>query len=174
MQQIIQSERLRLRPTSIQDASFLLDLFNEPDFLNYVGDRKVRTLADAEAYILSAPAFAPQFNGVGYSVVELRRTREQVGICGLLKRDALDAVDVGYAVLRRHRGKGYASEALDAVLNYAREELGTHPLFAFTAPENAGSRRLLEKAGLTFQSMRLVPGYNSEVCLYSDVGQQND
>ena len=110
------TERLRLRRMHTGDAAFMLELLNQPSFIRHIGDRGARDLDGARFYITDRVLAAYAKHGFGMEVVELRSTGEPVGICGLVKRDSLDDVDIGYALLERHWGKGYAREAAQAVL----------------------------------------------------------
>lgn len=162
----LETERLVLRPVRPEDAAFMLQLLNAPGFLQHIGDRNVRSEADAAAYIATAAVF-DGFGGLGFNVVEERATGAAVGICGLVKRDALDAPDVGYAFLEAAWGRGYAQEAAAAALAHGLTELGLDKVVAITSPENAGSRRVLEKIGMRYEGVVQVPGYAGGSCLYA-------
>lgn len=162
----LETDRLRLRPPTADDAPFILSLLNEPGFLESIGDRNVRTLEQAEAYIAAAPLFDVSA-GLGFNVVEVRETGEALGLCGLVKREVLDAPDVGYAVLARAWGQGYAQEAAAATLAHARDDLGFQRVVAITGPENAGSRRVLEQIGMRLEAVLRLPGYAGDSCLYA-------
>lgn len=155
----IETERLRLREISAErDAAFVLEALNEPAFVRNVGDRGVRTAADAAEYIRVRITPGYQQLGFGMWLVELRDSGEAVGMCGLLKRDALQDVDIGFTFLERFWGKGYAYEAAAAVTKFGWHLAKLPRIIAITAPHNASSRRLLEKLGLRFErTMQLTP-----------------
>ncbi|MHB1095036.1 MAG: GNAT family N-acetyltransferase [Gemmatimonadaceae bacterium] len=146
--QITQTDRLILRELQLADAEFMHAVLNDADFLANVGDRNVRTVDDAAAYIASGPRASYAQHGFGLWAVELRDGGATVGICGLLKRDGLDAPDVGFALLPSHRGRGYASEAASAALTHGREQLRLERVLAIVKPQNAASIRVLEKLGM--------------------------
>jgi RimJ/RimL family protein N-acetyltransferase len=148
---ILETERLLLRQFSAQDAEFILQLVNEPSFIQNIGDRGVRTLEDARTYISNGPVASYAKNGFGLYLVALKEINEPIGMCGLIKRDTLDDVDIGYAFLPEFWGKGYAVEAARAVKNYARDVIGLKRIVAITDPANEGSIRVLEKIGLRFE-----------------------
>lgn len=150
---ILETERLLLRQFSIDDAQFILELVNEPSFIQNIGDRGVRTLADANSYILNGPVASYAKNGFGLYLVALKETGESIGVCGLIKRAGLDDVDIGYAFLPRFWSKGYAIEAARAVKEYARDPIGLKRLVAIVDPTNEGSIRVLEKLGMRFEKM---------------------
>jgi RimJ/RimL family protein N-acetyltransferase len=168
---ILETERLRLRTLAPDDdAEFVLRLLNEPSFIRNIGDRGVRTLDDARAYILNGPVASYEKHGFGLWLMELKETCAPAGVCGLLKRDALEDVDIGYALVPEHWSRGYASEAASAVLAYARERLGLRRVVAITDAGNQSSIRLLEKLGFRYERMFSLPGDTSEVKLFaSDV-----
>ena len=150
---ILETERLILRQLSTDDADFILRLLNEPSFIQNIGDRGVRTLDDARSYILRVPVASYEKNGFGLNLVSLRESGVSIGMCGLIKRDALEDVDIGYAFLPEYWSSGYAVEAAIAVKEYARTVIGLKRLVAITDPENQASIRVLEKIGLRFERM---------------------
>ena len=107
----------------------------------------------ANSYILNGPVASYAKNGFGLYLVKLKETAESIGMCGLIKRDTLEDVDIGYAYLPRFWSKGYAVEAAQAVKEYAKNVVGLNRLVAIVDPENAGSMRVLEKIGLQFERM---------------------
>lgn len=131
----------------------MLRLLNEPSFIQNIGDKGVRTADDARAYILNGPVASYEKFGFGLWLVETKESREPVGICGLIKREALADVDLGYALLPEHWSRGYAFEAASAVMAYARERLGLRRLAAITDADNLASIRLLEKAGFRYEGL---------------------
>ena len=156
---VLSTERLILRRLTTGDAEFIFELLNDPDFLRFVGDKGVRTLDDARQYILSGPVASYEQHGFGLWLVELKGGNTAVGICGLLKREALADVDIGFAFLPRHRSSGYALESAAAVLEYSRNSLGLERVVAITDPDNVASLRVLEKIGMSFDRMiRLSEG----------------
>lgn len=163
--QVLATERLVLRWLAEDDAGFILELVNDPDWLRHIGDRGVRTLDDARRYIETGPASAYE-RGFGLYAVELRESGVPIGICGLINRDWLEDVDVGFAFLPAFRGKGYAREAAAATLEHARDALGMSRIAAIVSPDNTDSIRLLEKLGLGFERMARPPGEDEEVCVY--------
>jgi [ribosomal protein S5]-alanine N-acetyltransferase len=150
---ILETARLLLRQFSADDSEFICELVNEPSFIQNIGDRGVRTLEDARAYILNGPVASYAKNGFGLYLVILKETGESIGMCGLIKRDGLNDVDIGYAFLPRFWSKGYAVESALAVKDYARDVIGLKRLVAITDPANEGSIRVLEKIGLRFEKM---------------------
>lgn len=164
---ILETERLVLRELDpARDAAFMLQVLNEPAFIENVADRGVRTLADAEEFITNKmlPSYA-RF-GFGFYAVELKETGLPVGMCGLTKRDFLDDVDIGYSTLERYWGRGYAFEAASALMEHGRKVHGLQRIIAFTAPGNERSGKLLEKLGLRFERMVSLPGYEGESKLF--------
>ncbi len=159
---ILETERLRLREVDQRDAEFLIEVLNEPAFIRFVADRGVRTRADALDYL--AKKITPSYRefGFGFYVVELKTSREPIGMCGLIKRETLDDVDIGYSILQRFWGRGYAFESAAALMKYGREQLGIPRIVGFTAPDNLSSIKLLEKLGLRYEKTIQLPGYEVE------------
>ena len=126
----------------------------------------MRTLADARDYVRNGPAASYAAHGFGLFLVERRADREPVGICGLLRRETLDDVDLGFAMLARHRALGYASEAAAATLEWARERFGLRRVVAITALDNEASARVLERVGMRFERNVRLGGVGSELRLF--------
>jgi [ribosomal protein S5]-alanine N-acetyltransferase len=164
---VLETKRLIVRRLTVDDAPFILELLNEPAFLRFIGDRGVRSEADAVKYITDVPLASYAKHGFGMFRVELKETGEVLGLCGLLQRDSLDAVDIGFAFLQRYWGKGYAYESASAMMDYARKVVGLTRLVAITAPDNESSRRVLEKIGLRFDRMIDLPEYDEPSRLFT-------
>ena len=162
---VLETERLALRPLSTDDAWFLLELVNDPSFVENIGDRQVRSSVDARAYIRAGAMKTYAKHGVGTHAVVPKDGGSPVGVCGLLKRDQFEHYDIGFAFLPRHWSKGYAFESAAAVLDHGRETLGLERVLAFTSLDNTASIRLLEKLGLRFE--KIVPFDGEEVRLFS-------
>lgn len=155
---IAETERLLLRELTVEDAPFIFGLVNEPAWLKFIGDKGVRTLEDAENYIINGPLKSYAANGFGLWIVELKEQHMPIGMCGLIKRDALEHVDIGFAFLAVHNGNGYGYEAAAAVLGYAKNTMGVKHILAITNQDNVRSIRLLEKLGLKFERLITMPG----------------
>ena len=167
---ILETERLNLRQIATGDAEFVLELLNEPSFLRNIGDKGVRTIDDSIQYILDGPVDSYERLGFGLWLVELKGSKVPVGICGLVKRDALTDVDIGYAFLPRFWAMGYAYESASAVKSYAMNVLGLKRLLAITSPDNVGSIKVLEKIGFKFDRMIRLSEGEPEIKLFaSDV-----
>ncbi|MDI1479371.1 GNAT family N-acetyltransferase [Polyangium sp. y55x31] len=143
------TERLTIRKLTLADAPFIFRLVNDPDFLAYIGDRGVRTLEDAEAYLRNGPFASYERHGHGLWGVALKETGELIGMSGLLKREQYADVDIGYAFLPEFRGGGYAFESGSAVLEIAASVVALRRVIALVSPANAASIGLLKKLGFT-------------------------
>ena len=143
--------RLTLTEFSLSDAAFIVRLLNDPDWIRYIGDRGVRSEDDARAYLERGPLAMYARSGFGLWRVARRDDGMPVGMCGLIKRDALQDVDGGFAFLPAYRGLGYAAEAAAATLALAAERYGLARVVAIVSPDNERSRRLLTKLGMTFE-----------------------
>jgi len=156
---VLETERLRLRHLSPEtDAEFILELLNQPSFIQYIGDKGARTLDDARAYIAEGPVKSYQEHGFGLYLVELKADATPIGMCGIIKRETLPAADIGFAFLPEYWNLGYAFESAAGVMTYARETLGLDRMLAITTPDNEPSARLLAKIGFRFDRLiRLTP-----------------
>ncbi len=163
---IIETKRLVLRRLSPDDAEFIVELLNQPSFLRYIGDKEVRNNTDAVRYIQNGPVASYEQLGFGLYLVELKDTGVPIGICGLLKRDSLPDVDVGFAFLPSYWSQGYAFESAAAVMTYGRQVLGSRRIVAITSLDNDASIRLLEKLGLRFERLIKLSADQSQVRLF--------
>jgi len=158
--------RLQIASLTLADAPFILELVNDPAWIRFIGDKNVHSLADAEGYLRNGPLAMYHRHGFGLFRVDRRSDGVAVGMCGLIRRDGLDDVDIGFAFLETARGQGYASEAAKAVLAYGLGELGLSRILAITTVDNDASSRVLEKLGFHFVRTTYLPGDAKELKLY--------
>ena len=148
--------RLTVRDLTLEDSPLILELLTSETWLEFIGDRGVYTLGDADGYIARMQDRYVQL-GFGFCLVQLH-DGTKIGMCGLIQRDHLPDVDIGFALLPRFAGHGYALEAAWATLEYARDHLKLPRLAGITTPKNTRSIRLLEMLGLTFEgTVKLEP-----------------
>jgi len=163
---MIESQPLRSRRITLgdDDAAFMLRLVNDPGWLANIGDRNVRNLEQSRAYIQKTLDMYERY-GFGSLVAELKDTGEPIGTCGLVKRDGVEEVEVGYALLPEFRGRGLAIEGAKAVLDYARDVLKLERVAAIVTPANRDSIKVLERIGLAFVRPMTLPN-NDQVYFY--------
>ena len=164
---VVETGRLALRRMATGDAAFILRLLNEPSFLHFIGDKGVRTLDDARKYIETGPVDSYRRLGFGLYLVVLQESGASIGMCGLLKRESLEDVDVGFAFLPEFWSRGYALEAASAVVAHGRDALGLSRILAVTTSDNTASIRLLEKLGLAFSRMVRLSEDEAELELFA-------
>jgi len=150
MEYIIETERLRLREFNSEDSKFIVELVNSPGWLEFIGDRNIKTEEQAKIYLENGPIRSYHENGFGLSLVETKDGSLKIGMCGIIKRDNLEHPDIGFAFLPEYTGKGYAFEIANATLKFAVEKLEIPVVCAITQANNEKSIRLLEKIGLKF------------------------
>ena len=163
----LSTPRLALRRFTPDDAPFILELLNDPDWLKYIGDNRVRTLEDARAYLHEGPLAMYGRFGFGLLAVDLKEAGLTVGMCGLIRRDGVLDVDIGFAFLPAHRSRGLAREAASATLVLGHEGLGIRRIVAFTAPDNARSARLLADIGMRLERTTSLPHSSEELLLFA-------
>ncbi len=163
---LIETTRLRMRLFVEADDVFIHQLLNAPTWLQFIGDRKIKTMADARAYLYSGPFSSYRTHGYGPWLVELKDDQTPIGMCGFFKRGFLPGPDAGFAFLPAFEGLGYAYEALIATLAYAQEMYSVTELFAITLHENIRCKRLLEKAGFQYKEMIHPPGEEQPLMLF--------
>jgi [ribosomal protein S5]-alanine N-acetyltransferase len=162
----IETERLSLRRLDLSDAPFIVSLLNQPSFLANIGDRGVRDETDALRYLREGPMAMYEKFGFGLWHVSRREDGVAMGMCGLLRRDTLPDVDVGYAFFPEFWGKGYAFEAAEAAMRQAAGRFGLRRVIAIVSVGNEPSIRVLEKLGMRFERMHSVRPEEPDVRLY--------
>ena len=145
---IKETQRLRLRHFKPSDAEFLLKLYNQPAFIENIGDRGINTLNDAENFIETVQTHYAKYKFWLY-LVEEKSSQKSVGVNGLIKRDYLDVPDIGFALDKHYWSQGYALESAQAVLEQAKF-LSLDKVAAIVSPNNKSSINLLQKLGFHF------------------------
>lgn len=156
-----------MRRLTLDDAAFILELVNDPAWLRYIGDRGVRDLDSARAYLLRSPLASYERHRFGMYHVEQKSDGAPVGICGLIQRDTLPDVDLGFAFLPQYRGFGYAVESAAAAIAEGKSKFGLPRVIAITSPDNDASIRVLEKLGFAFEKMIRVTEGAAETKLFA-------
>ncbi|MFZ6730675.1 GNAT family N-acetyltransferase [Undibacterium sp. Ji42W] len=166
MATIITTERLYLRTITTEDAAFYLALVNDPAFITNIRDKGLRTLEQAQTDIVNGPMANQKKIGFSLYVMERKEDGQAIGLCGLVKRETLKNVDIGYALLPQFIGQGYASEAARATLEYANQHLRITKLAGITSPDNAASNKLLQSLGFKLEAVVVLTGESRDTNLY--------
>ena len=163
-----ETDRLILKPAEVQDADFFLELYNMPSFIQYIGDRNLRTKEDAENYITNR--FIPQIEKLGFGnyVVILKEDHTKIGAVGIFEREGLDVLDIGFSFLEKYEGKGYAYESANKLKEVAATDFGVHKISAITTKDNFSSQKIIERLGLKFQKMVTIPEDVVELMYYEN------
>lgn len=151
---------------SLDDADLILELYNMPNFIKFIGDRNIKSLADAENYIKAK--FLPQFEKLGFGnyLIELKEGNIKIGGVGIFEREGLDIVDIGFSVLERFEGKGYMFEAAQKIKSIGMDDFGLNKISAITSKDNFSSQKLIERLGLKFQKYVTLPNEDEELMYY--------
>lgn len=163
---VAETERLLVRWFEPGDAAFILELVNEPSWIRFIGDKNVRDVEGARAYLERGPIDSYRKRGFGLNLVALRASGAPIGMCGLIKRDTLPDVDVGFAFLPAYWGRGYAQESAAAVLDHGRRALGVTRVVAILSPDNESSAKLLERLGFRRDGTIRMPPDDEELLHY--------
>lgn len=161
-----ETERLYLIPTQLEDEAFIYQLMNSPKWIKYIGDRKIRSVQDANSYIQEKMIPHLEKKGFGNYTVLTKKDKQKIGTCGLYDREGLENVDIGFAFLPEFQNLGYAYEAANKLLHEAKSSFGLHTISAITLKTNHSSQKLLEKLGLTYTKMIEIPNDDEELMLY--------
>ncbi|WP_089139257.1 GNAT family N-acetyltransferase [Vibrio rumoiensis] len=161
---ICQTDHLTIQHFTLDDAAFIVQLLNQPSFLRYIGDKKVRTLDDAIQYLTQGPIRSYKVHGFGLNLVIEKSTNTPIGMCGLIKREELSLPDIGYALLSNYSNKGYGFEAAKSVLEQGMKQHSLNAVQAITMLDNVPSNGLLKKLG--FELINVIELYGSQNNLY--------
>lgn len=163
---ILETERLLLQPMQIEDADLILELYNTPHFFEFIGDRNLKSIADAEHYIESK--FLPQFERLGYGnfLIQLKADGKKIGGVGIFERVGIAVHDIGFSFLPEFEGKGYGFEAASELMKTAFTQWGLTKLSAMTSKENTASQKLIEKLGFQYQSTAQLPDKDEHLLYY--------
>lgn len=164
---VIETENLNLRRLTANDAPFILTLLNDPAWLRFIGARGVRSIPEAEKYILNGPVAMYERLGFGLYMCECKADGVPMGLCGLIKRDGLADIDIGFAFLPRFRGRGFGYEAAIATIAYGKNKLHLKRIVGITSPDNPSSIKLLEKLGLKYECMVRLPKAADDTMLFA-------
>lgn len=162
-----ETERLLLNHTTERDAEFIFELLNTPKWIQFIGNRNIQTLADAEKYIQIK--MTPQFERLGFSNFTITRKSDKtkLGTCGLYDREGLEEIDIGFAFLPAYEKQGYAFEAATKIKEIAFNEFGIKKLCAITLETNFASQNLLKKLGLKSNGLITLPNEVQPLLLYN-------
>lgn len=164
---MIHTERLRLRPMALEDATFILELLNTKEWIDNIGQRNVHSISDAEQYIHEKMILHYDKNGYGNYLMTRIEDDVKIGCVSLYNREDVEGVDIGFAMLPKYFGKGYAYEGSAAIMSLAKGEFGLNSVCAFTSKENVTSQKLIERLGLRFDKTILFGEDKEELLYYS-------
>jgi RimJ/RimL family protein N-acetyltransferase len=170
---ILETERMVLRQFCLDDASFILTLVNTPSWIAFIGDKNIHSIEAAEQYLIDGPMKSYAANGFGLSAVISKETNSPIGMCGLVNRDSLEDIDIGFALLPQYTGHGYAYEVASATMHHAKHSLGIQKVIAITDPKNISSIKLINKLGLQFEKT-VELGINDSALLFSPIDTVGD
>ena len=163
----LETRRLALRRLVPEDAAFYYDLVTDPAWVRFIGDKNLGSVEAARKSLVDGPIAAYARTGLGLLRVDRKSDGAALGICGLIKRDTLEDVDLGFAFLPQYRGLGFAAEAARASMAHARDDLRMKRLVAIAAPDNTDSLKLLTRLGMKHEKTYSVPGETRLTALYS-------
>lgn len=162
-----ETKRLLLKPMVLEDAPFLIELLNTPKWIQFIGERNVKTIEEAEKYITER--MLPQLEELGYGnyVVIRKSDNTKIGTCGLYNREGIDGLDIGFAFLPQYEKQGFAFEAANRIKQAGFNEFGISQISAITIKENIASQKLIEKLGLKFEKIINLPNDPEDLLFYS-------
>lgn len=162
-----ETENLIISEFTTDDALFIIELFNEPSYIKNIRDKGVRTIEEAKKHIEDVYHSVYKTQEYGYYKVALKDSNTPIGTCGLMKRDGLDCIDIGFAYLKKYRGKGYAFEAAKCVLDFGLNNLKIQKIAAITTYKNDKSANLIERLGLRYEKDIRIPNDDELLRMFS-------
>lgn len=162
------TSRLLLNKLSLQDADFIFELVNTPEWKAFIGERNLNTIEDAIKYVQKIMSN----QSIDYWIVRSRESNLSLGIITFIKREYLDHHDIGFAFLKKYTGKEFAFEAAAVVLSDAMKYPEHSSILATTVKENKRSIRLLERLGLQF--LKEIQIENEVLLVYSIDREKNN
>ncbi|UCE93200.1 MAG: GNAT family N-acetyltransferase [Flavobacteriaceae bacterium] len=164
---ILSTDRLVIEKVTLEDAPSLIKLMNDKDWIRNIGDRNIKTLEAAREHIKERFFKSYDESDFGFYAVRLKNDKTFIGVAGLIHREGLEHVDIGYGFLPEFRGKGYAFEAAKSIFEYGLNELKIEKILAIVNPANKASIHLLEKLGLRYEKMVRLPDEDKDIMLFS-------
>ncbi|QCX40379.1 GNAT family N-acetyltransferase [Aureibaculum algae] len=168
---LLTTYRLELDFATKKDAAFLFELMNDAAYIKNIGDRNIKTIADAENFITDKYIKSYIEHGYGYYIIKLKENLKPIGICGIVNREEMSFFDIGYAVLPEHRNKGFAYEATKALYDFAQKTLQINEIAAITDPDNHESIALIKKLGMKYKKKIQLPNDDIVCHLYTNEKQ---
>lgn len=162
----LETERLTMRPISSDDAEFILELYNSPKFIEFIGDRNIKNTEDASSYIIQK--FLPQYEKLGFGnyLITRKSDEKKIGAVGIFEREGLDVHDIGFSFLPEFEGNGYGFESASKLLETVIQEFNLKKISAITTKTNFSSQKLIEKLGLKYKKIVTLPGDDVELLYY--------
>ncbi|WP_438711214.1 GNAT family N-acetyltransferase [Aquimarina muelleri] len=170
---ILETQRLSLREFNLNDSEFIINLVNSPKWLEFIGDKDVKTTEDAINYLENGPIKSYKENGFGLWLVQLKGSNIPIGMCGLVNRETLQHIDIGFAMLPEYLGLGYGFEIASATMSYAKNNLNLDKVIAITDSNNIASIKLLNKIDLYFEKT-LNLSENDSVLVFSPLNNKKE
>lgn len=168
---MLETSRLTLKPGTLADAPHLLQLNSDPDVVRYTGDASLFNLLEAEKVVKER--LIPQFEKYKMSRFSVfLKDGTYIGWCGLKYFPEQDEVDLGYRFMKKFWGKGFATEASLACLEYGFETLKLKRILAKAMPDNVGSLKVMQKLGMTFRGHHHDPTDPHAFVLYDMTAEE--
>lgn len=163
---MITTERLLIKPVTVQDGPFIYALMNSEGWIENIGDRQIHTVEIAEDYIQDKMLEQHRTMGYGNNIVFLQDTMTPIGAVGIYNRPGLEYADIGFAFLSEYHGKGYAFESAQAILQQGFQNHNLRIVQAITVEKNIASQHLIEKLGLQYKDLITLPDDDTPLKLY--------
>ncbi|MGB1042601.1 MAG: GNAT family N-acetyltransferase [Tenacibaculum sp.] len=162
---LLESKRLIIRDAKVSDAPFYFELFSDKDWIENISDKGLKSIEETEVYLKDILLKNLNLGGLGFFTVILKESNEPIGTSTALQRDKLKYIDIGYGFLPKGRGKGYATEATQLIMEYVKNTFKQEKVYAFTLPKNSPSQNLLKKLGFSYIGMQNIFD-NEEDCVF--------
>lgn len=167
---ILETERLLLRHFEISDAEDLFRIYSDAETMKFMGDGPPSVEAERENLKNHIDNYYKN-HGLGIWATVLKENNKFIGRCGLLRStiDGNEETEVGYLFDREFWGRDLATEAAMGILDLAFDQLKIERVVAVIHPENIASKKVAEKAGMTFEKIVSYKNF-PEVLLFAKEG----
>ena len=151
MEKVIDTRRLILRRFTLDDLQAFHQLTSRPEIIRYAQSKPIASLEDALEMMKAAPFHDYATYGYGRFACVWKETGDVIGFSGVKFVPEISETELGYRFFPEYWGKGLATEAGQASIEFARSDLGLKRLVAMVHPDNVASARVLAKLGFSVE-----------------------
>jgi len=154
-----ETERLSLRKLAKTDVDLIVALNSDPEVMKYIGEPD-DSFENAKKYVeMRVDGYADK-DGLGIFIATEKDSDAEIGWICLKQLDDTEEIEIGFRLLKKYWGKGYATEGAKCLLEFGFEELGLEEIAGVTLPTNTPSQQVLKKIGLEYIGIASYYGFD--------------